>query len=87
MWKVFIKLIQYFAKLKNNEYRYIMAYSCIKTYRIYGVVACTLADSPSGIVPISGDNLIRTKYVAATTYQPPRAVKIEGIYFIYTLSN
>ncbi|GAB1866991.1 Mucin-5AC [Camponotus japonicus] len=44
---------------------------------IYGVIACTLADNPSDIVPVSGDNLIRTKYVAATTYQPPRAVKIE----------
>ncbi|XP_072762288.1 uncharacterized protein [Anoplolepis gracilipes] len=44
---------------------------------IYGVIACTLADNPPDIVQISGDNLIRTKHIAATTYQPPRAVKIE----------
>jgi len=76
-------MVKYFAKLKNNQCRYIMAYPCMKTYRIYGVIACTLADNPSDIVPVSGDNLIRTKYVAATTYQPPRAVKIEGIYLFY----
>ncbi|XP_029666756.1 mucin-12-like [Formica exsecta] len=46
-------------------------------FLIYGVIACTLADSPSDIVQISGDNLIRAKHIEATTYQPPRAVKIE----------
>ncbi|XP_024872047.1 mucin-5AC-like isoform X1 [Temnothorax curvispinosus] len=43
---------------------------------ICGVIAGMLADSPSDVVQISGDSLTR-KNVAATTYQPPRALAIE----------
>ncbi|XP_011686215.1 PREDICTED: mucin-5AC-like isoform X1 [Wasmannia auropunctata] len=43
---------------------------------ICGVIAGTLAGSPSDVVQISDDNLTR-KNVAATTYQPPRAIAIE----------
>lgn len=50
---------------------------CIKIFRICGVIAGTLADSPSDIVQISGDSLTK-RNVAATTYQPPRALAIEG---------
>ncbi|KYN00750.1 hypothetical protein ALC62_08433 [Cyphomyrmex costatus] len=48
----------------------------IQICRICGVIAGTLADSPSDIVEISDANLTR-KNVAATTYQPPRAIAIE----------
>ncbi|XP_026829599.1 mucin-5AC-like [Ooceraea biroi] len=44
---------------------------------ICGVIACTLAGSPSNNAQISGDSLIRAKNIAITTYQPPRAVPIE----------
>jgi len=54
-------------------------YFCTKICRICGVIAGTLADSPSNIVQISDDNLTR-KNVAATTYQPPRSIAIEGRY-------
>ncbi|XP_011633701.1 mucin-5AC-like isoform X2 [Pogonomyrmex barbatus] len=43
---------------------------------ICGIIAGTLADSSSDIVQIPGDSLTR-KNVAATTYQPPRAIAIE----------
>ncbi|KAL6261216.1 hypothetical protein P5V15_008741 [Pogonomyrmex californicus] len=44
--------------------------------KICGIIAGTLADSSSDIVQIPGDSLTR-KNVAATTYQPPRAIAIE----------